>query len=137
MLIVEKSAVLALSVLILLGTNVNYTVYHLYMGQKKEFSTRLLNKLHFQLGVIGQVGTVANFLLLLKGLEWIDIPYIYEIRHFQVPLIVFTFLEISIAHNIKLYSSDLYLDLGQRISNWRLLSEMICFRYIFTSLILL
>ena len=129
MLLVEKSAVLTFSVLIVLATNINYPVYHLYMGKKKEFSTRLLNKLYFNFGISGQIGSVTNLMLILKGLELIHIPYIEAARHFQVSLTVFSTLEISIAHNMKLYNDDLYLDLGDRVSTLHLIFSLISARY--------
>ena len=128
MLLAGKLAVLTFSVLILLGTNINYTVDHLYMGQKKEFSTRLLNKLYLHMGVWAQVGSIINILLIIKGLELMYIPYLETIRHFQIPAIIFSFLKISIAHNIKKYNDELYLDLGYRISNWHLLSSFVSLR---------
>ena len=48
-----------------------------------------------------------------------------------VPAIIFSFLKISIAQNIKKYNDELYLDLGYRISNWHLLSSFVSLRYIF------
>ena len=129
MFLAEKSVVLTFSVLLLVATNVNYTMYHLYMRQNKEFSSRLLNKLHQQMGAWSQIGSAINFLLVLKGLEIFDFGYIGEIKHFQLPFIVFSFLKISVAHNIRLYKSELYLDLGTRLSNLHLLFGLTLLRY--------
>ena len=129
MFLADKSVVLTFSVLILFATNANYTVYHVYMGQNKEYSTRLLNKLYLHMGVWAQIGSVINFVLILKGLEIVDFEYIGILRHLQLPMIIFSFLKISIAHNIKRHYSDFYLDLGYKISNWHLLLSMILLRY--------
>ena len=128
MLLIQKSLVLSINVLFLLSINANYAVYHVFMSKKKEFNTRLLNKLYSQMAVWAQVGSVVNLLLVLKSLDFWTMPYIDTVKHLQLPCMVYSFLAISIATNIKIYKGDMYLDLGHQLSYHHLLWSMPMFR---------
>ena len=121
---VTKTIFLLFTLLVMITiTNFNFTIYHLYMGKKPEFSNRLLNVLYSFHAYLLQFG---SFLILLifcdKTMDNIRfrhfIPsseFLLTIRMLQLTCVFINIFYIGIATVIQNFKMDLYLLISMRI----------------------
>ena len=113
---VTNIILLLLVIVMILMINWMYSVYHIFMGKKVEFASRLLNVLYAHLAIWLQVGSFINLFIIIQDFEFFNFGkfmlVIYAIRYLQLMMIFIYFFIISITTNIHNFKSSLYLDLS-------------------------
>ena len=106
-------------------TNFNFTIYHLYMKQKPEFSNRLLNVLYSFHASLLQVGSFLILLIFCGNTMHLDARYkhlippnevLITIRMLHLSCVFLNIFCIGMATAIQSFKMDLYLLISLRIT---------------------
>ena len=108
-------------------TNFNFTIYHLYMKQKPEFSNRLLNVLYSFHASLLQVGSFLILLIFCGKTIYLDANIWYKhlippnevlitIRMLHLSCVFLNIFCIGMATAIQSFKMDLYLLISLRIT---------------------
>ena len=100
------SVVQVITLLFLIAVaNFNFTIYHLYMREKPEFSNRLLNVIHSLHAYLLQFGSFLTLLILIIP----STEVLFTIRMFHFTCVFISIFYIGMATVIKNFRMDLYL----------------------------
>ena len=110
--------VLSIVIVLIILINLTYTLYHLYMKKKAEFSNRLLNVLYSHVAIYIQIGSLINFFLILYSLGLLEfrnksgVMLFLMLRYIQLLIVFFYIVAISFSNTLHTFKMSLYLHLS-------------------------
>ena len=114
-----------LFLIMIIITNFNFTIYHLYMRKKPEFSNRLLNVLYSFHAYLLQFGSFLILLIfcdknmdinIINTLFFPPTKVLVKIRTFHLSCVFINIFNIGMATAIQNFKMDLYLLISLRIT---------------------
>ena len=110
--------VLSIVIVLIILINLTYTLYHLYMKKKAEFSNRLLNVLYSHVAIYIQIGSLINFFLILYSLGLLEfrnesgVMLFLMLRYIQLLIVFYYIVAISFSNTLHTFKMSLYLHLS-------------------------
>ena len=110
--------VLSIVIVLIILINLTYTLYHLYMKKKAEFSNRLLNVLYSHVAIYIQIGSLINFFLILNSLGLLEfrnesgVMLFLMLRYIQLLIVFYYIVAISFSNTLHTFKMSLYLHLS-------------------------